>query len=105
MNINRICPIDRAFSINIILSIDRIFLTISNSEKKKIRKTNNLAVYCLDPQWPSFFLFISIRNKNLIEKVIIIGENTKSAHICKKMKIFIYENSETTFIGPTSPKN
>ena len=70
--INRIFPIDRIFSINIIFSIDRIFLTISNSEKKKIQKTDNLTVYCLDPQWPSGPLRSNHYSIELIELLLLL---------------------------------
>ena len=70
--INRIFPIDRIVSINIIFSIDRIFLTISNSEKKKIQKTDNLTVYCLDPQWPSGPLRSNHYSIELIEFLLLL---------------------------------
>ena len=70
---NKNFPIDRIFSIHRIFSIDRIFLTISlYSEKKKIRKIDNLTVYCLDPQWPPGPLRSNHYSIELIELLLLL---------------------------------
>ena len=58
--------IDRIFSFYSIFSIDIIFW------KKKIQKTDNLTVYCLDPQWPSGPLRSNHYSKELIEFLLLI---------------------------------
>ena len=58
--------IDRIFSINNILSIDIIFW------KKENTKSDNLTVYCLDPQWPSGPLRSNHYSKELIEFLLLI---------------------------------
>ena len=102
--INRIFGIDRLFSINYIFSIDIIFW------KKENTKSDNLTVYCLDPQWPSGPLrsnhyIISVPKRNhRIDRIFINERNISIIINLIEEILWIIWMDETNIIISTNTK-